>query len=1746
LTFKILTPHTVVSLRFSPFFSLNRILVGAPKDHNLQPGTNRSGALWKCPLTTYTTDCEQVQTDGFKNPETGLYNFDYVDMVLSMPAENEIKDDQWLGVTLKSQGAGGKVLVCAHRYMHKGPGFQWGFGLCYILTQTLDVSDYLEPCRGKPVNEGHQQYGFCQAGTSGLLLNDEAVLGVPGPYTWRGTVHTSNISDNFLFKDKTQYFGPVTEKDSPVDKYSYLGYSVTAGRFFGNYMSYVGGAPRAKETGQVVFFTREKIGESLLRVDLILDGEMFASSFGFEVLGIDINNDGRDDLIVGAPFYYTSTSSGAVYVYMNNDGGFVENHPYTKIEGVGLAHDPQVFQTHPPSAQGEAGESRFGFSMTSLGDLNHDGYTDVAIGAPYEGRGAIYVYLGTKDGLMKEDGRVKAAQVIRAEDMPGVPYNAFGYSLSGGMDLDRNGYPDLLTSSFCSDRVLLIRARPIIDIQTKVQSQNNQLENIDPSKKGCMEDISSPETCFSFDACFKMDNDAGTKTVLRLKYTIEEQLYKDQPIARIRFSDGLQERPYTVERDIKLRPEDMGIFQCSREIVYLLDGPRDILRPLRFKLSYEIIQGQPSPVPEGRPLPDIDEFPILNQQEAVRYFKGTFAKDCGEDDICVSDLNIKANLSLDLHESGRHYLLHLGEQDTVPLNVEVMNAGEPAYQSSLLIHHHKALELNLRESQTGSYQCSRVSATLAQCGLGNPLVGTTGPLILTFKESNLPFDAKRIHFYVEANSSSIEETPKEPIHFVVEVIKRAEISILPSVAPEQVFYGGEVVGQSAIKHMEEVGMEVTHKYVVDNRGPWRVDEAKVAILWPYQVENNKEQGKWLLYMTEVPSVDGAGECEVDSRYVNPLVLRRTIASPSVDLEVEGELESTDYPLPDKDAVTGSGGVKITKEVTTTKKVTSSTNIKKTTKKTSSKDVSVSTERTSSSFSSEFSSSGSTDEEEYGSGFGQETGREHGRTHVRVSRKVFTSDRSKFSESDLGENDLDKGKDEDGDGLVSHHEETRTTSGVSPDGSTRFSETHHVSKKVHVKESTTDEDLASGRWGQRGGYRRTYSETSKSGSSSIPSEEDGGVFSETEGSSRGGIDDHAGSGWHDGSAGRHRGVHVEEGTRRAQTVNRDETIRRTQSRQYGGSDGDGNYRRVYEETRTTGHAGVGTHSGGYDDTHDRDGFRRTQTYGRHDRVGADRTEGSGWSRESRTEHEWRTEGSVGGTDGSRRVGDRDGLGSDGSRRVTDEDRFRWSSADNQGSTTGRESTRTYSSSGRGYESEGERRTFSGDYDRTDDGSYRRTYSGTYDRTSGIDSRRRGHSDGYDRTVEEDGSRTYFDGYDRIGDSDQNRRGYGRTEGESGYRRNYDTHDRGVNAGGRDGFRTYERTESSRRTYHSGGSEAGDIGDGSVRSSGDQYYRRTNFDRSSDRTSGSDSFRRTSGEGREDGSYSRSGQGTLRTTTWDLTADSDRHNRARGGSHSTRHHVTSSQDHSSSASGSGTGRISHFESSGPDENGTYKRVEIDPETGETTVYTRRVYSRRWPEDWDSRSFNQDLPPLEGVEHEGSQRQLKRTKRERELIIKPQAVTDAKTGKTMQVVNLRCDGDVPTAKCFVFHCTIRNLGAKQAASIRIKSRLWNSTLVEDYPRVSYVSIKSKASLILPEDIREDQDQSDDVASAETLAYPDLLDQLPPEEVPLWVILVSIFAGLLVLLIIALILWKLGFFERKRPDPTLSGNLDKDANGY
>lgn len=59
---------------------------------------------------------------------------------------------------------------------------------------------------------------------------------------------------------------------------------------------------------------------------------------------------------------------------------------------------------------------------------------------------------------------------------------------------------------------------------------------------------------------------------------------------------------------------------------------------------------------------------------------------------------------------------------------------------------------------------------------------------------------------------------------------------------------------------------------------------------------------------------------------------------------------------------------------------------------------------------------------------------------------------------------------------------------------------------------------------------------------------------------------------------------------------------------------------------------------------------------------------------------------------------------------------------------------------------------------------------------------------------------------------------------------------------------------------------------------------------------------------------------------------------------------------------------------------------------------------------------------------------------------------------------DCDKNTAKCVLIKCKIYNMPRKTEAYIHVRSRLWNSTLVADYPRVDMVNIVSYASIKIP----------------------------------------------------------------------------------
>ena len=246
------------------------------------------------------------------------------------------------------------------------------------------------------------------------------------------------------------YHSPVQGKDSPVDKYSYLGMAVTSGNFLpaarncGEFLSYAVGAPRSNGTGQVVIFV--KCHSELLSVQLVISGDNFASQFGYALTAADVDSDGYSDLFVAAPFYHRDHAGGAVYYYRNTAAGLDLATPPTLLLGAASS------------------EARFGFAVSSAGDVNSDGFEDLVVGAPYEaGGGAVYLYQGSASGL-----RTRPSQVVRASDLPtsAQPLATFGYSLSGGLDMDLNNHSDVLVGAYQSDAVVILRARPVIDIIT--------------------------------------------------------------------------------------------------------------------------------------------------------------------------------------------------------------------------------------------------------------------------------------------------------------------------------------------------------------------------------------------------------------------------------------------------------------------------------------------------------------------------------------------------------------------------------------------------------------------------------------------------------------------------------------------------------------------------------------------------------------------------------------------------------------------------------------------------------------------------------------------------------------------------------------------------------------------------------------------------------------------------------------------------------------------------------------------------------------------------------------------------------------------------------------------------------------------------------------------------------------------------------------------------------------------------------
>lgn len=161
--------------------------------------------------------------------------------------------------------------------------------------------------------------------------------------------------------------------------------------------------------------------------DAVLTGEAAGDRFGIAVSGCgDVNDDGFADVIVGA--------------YQNDEGGIDAGRAYVYFGAPRLGNRPNAVLT------GAAAGDAFGFAVAGAGDVNHDGFADVIVGAYHNNAGGkdagrAYVYYGGKT-------LTGGADVVFTGEAAG---DAFGYAVAGVGDTNGDGFADVIVGAYGND-----------------------------------------------------------------------------------------------------------------------------------------------------------------------------------------------------------------------------------------------------------------------------------------------------------------------------------------------------------------------------------------------------------------------------------------------------------------------------------------------------------------------------------------------------------------------------------------------------------------------------------------------------------------------------------------------------------------------------------------------------------------------------------------------------------------------------------------------------------------------------------------------------------------------------------------------------------------------------------------------------------------------------------------------------------------------------------------------------------------------------------------------------------------------------------------------------------------------------------------------------------------------------------------------------------------------------------------------
>ncbi len=252
--------------------------------------------------------------------------------------------------------------------------------------------------------------GFSVAGAGDVNADGKADFIVGAPYASPGGMDSAGSAYVYSGADGSLLY----QKDGAA-ALDFLGFSVAgAGDVNGDGKAdFIIGAPHADPGGMgdagSAYVYSGATGSLLFQKN----GAATGDSLGFSVAGAgDVNQDGKADFIIGAPFADPGGigDAGSAFVYSGANGAL-------------------LFQKHGPTVNGV-----FGWSVGGAGHVNADGKADFIIGGPYVqfacgncGRGSAFVYSGALGTLLFQQDASNA-----------------GWSVSGAGDVNKDGRDDFL------------------------------------------------------------------------------------------------------------------------------------------------------------------------------------------------------------------------------------------------------------------------------------------------------------------------------------------------------------------------------------------------------------------------------------------------------------------------------------------------------------------------------------------------------------------------------------------------------------------------------------------------------------------------------------------------------------------------------------------------------------------------------------------------------------------------------------------------------------------------------------------------------------------------------------------------------------------------------------------------------------------------------------------------------------------------------------------------------------------------------------------------------------------------------------------------------------------------------------------------------------------------------------------------------------------------------------------------------